>query len=139
MKMSTIIKATYKGNLDCEAVHKPSGSKIVTTAPPDNHGKGDKFSPTDLVATALATCYLTIMGISAEGHKINMKGTTATVEKFMSEDKPRRIARLVIKVNFCKGIPFNHRGLLEAVAINCPTTKSLHPDLKIEYEFNFPD
>lgn len=137
--MSTIIKATYSGNLDCEAVHVPSGSKLITTAPPDNHGRGDKFSPTDLIAAALGTCYLTLMGISAEGYKIKMKGTTATVEKYMSDDKPRRISKLVIKINFCKGIPFNHRGLFEAVAINCPTAKSLHPDLKIEYEFNFPD
>jgi putative redox protein len=137
--MPTKIKVTYLGNLDCEAIHEPSSSKLTTTAPTDNKGRGDKFSPTDLVATALGTCYLTLMGISAKGHDINMNGTTATVEKYMSEDKPRRIVKLVVKIDFCPGIPFNHRGLLEAVAINCPTAKSLHPDLKVEYEFNFPD
>jgi len=137
--MSTKITSTYLGDLDCEAVHGPSGSKLTTTAPPDNQGRGDKFSPTDLVATALGTCYLTLMGISARGHDIKMEGTKTTVEKIMSEDKPRRIAKLVVTIDFCKGIPFNHRGLLEAVAINCPTAKSLHPDLVIEYEFNYPD
>ena len=137
--MPTTIKTTYLGNLDCEAIHEPSSSKLLTTAPPDNKGKGDKFSPTDLVATALGTCYLTLMGISAAGHDIDMKGTTATVTKHMSEDKPRRISKLVVKIDFCPGIAFNHRGLLEAVAINCPTAKSLHPEVKIDYEFNFPD
>ena len=137
--MSTTIKSTYLGDLYCEAIHEPSGSKLKTAAPPDNHGKGDKFSPTDLAATALGTCYLTLMGISAQGHDINMNGTTATVIKHMSEDKPRRIVKLEVKIDFCPGIPFNHRGLLEAVAVNCPTAKSLHPDIKIEYQFNFPD
>jgi putative redox protein len=133
------ITSTYKGGLHCEAVHGPSKAKLQTDAPVDNHGKGATFSPTDLVATALGVCYLTIMGISAEDHNINMTGTTATVEKHMSEDKPRRIAKLVIKIDFCEGIPFKYRGLLEAVAINSPTTKSLHPDIAIDYSFNFPD
>lgn len=137
--MATKIISTYLGNLDCEAVHEPSGSKLKTTAPPDNQGRGDKFSPTDLVATALGTCYLTLMAISAKGHDINLEGTTAAVEKHMSTDKPRKIVKLVVKIDFCKDIPFNHRGLLEAVAINCPTAKSLHPDVVVEYEFNYPD
>jgi putative redox protein len=137
--MSTKITSTYLGDLDREAVHEPSGSKLKTTAPPDNKGRGDKFSPTDLVATALGTCYLTLMGISARGHDIKLDGTKAAVEKIMSEDKPRRISQLNVKIDFCKGIPFNHRGLLEAVAINCPTAKSLHPDVIIDYEFNYPD
>jgi len=129
----------YEGGLHCKAVHVLSGNTLVTDAPVDNHGKGEAFSPTDLVATALGTCYLTLMGIQAETHDFSMKGTTATVEKYMSADKPRRIEKLVVKVDFCGGIPFNKRGLLEAVALNCPTTKSLHPDVKVESEFNFPD
>jgi putative redox protein len=133
------ITSTYKGGLHCESVHGPSKAKLGTDAPVDNHGKGATFSPTDLVATALGTCYLTLMGISAEAHEINLKGTTATVEKHMSTDTPRRIVKLVVKIDFCPDIPFKWRGLLEAVAINCPTAKSLHPDVQIDYSFNFPD
>lgn len=133
------ITTSYEGQLHCKAVHEPSGKKLETDAPVDNHGRGETFSPTDLVATALGTCYLTIMGIQAESHNINMKGTKVTVIKEMTAEQPRRIARLIAKVDFCKGIPFNKRGLFEAVALNCPTSKSLHPDVKIENEFNFPD
>jgi uncharacterized OsmC-like protein len=133
------INCTYEGGLICKTVHEPSGKSFKTDAPVDNHGKGSEFSPTDLVAASLGTCYLTLMGIQAEQHDVNMKGTTAKVEKYMSEDVPRRIVKLVIEVNFCKGIPLNRRGLLEAVAINCATSKSLHPGIDIEYTFNFPD
>jgi putative redox protein len=133
------ITTSYDGQLHCKAVHGPSGKTLETDAPVDNHGKGESFSPTDLVATALGTCYLTTMGIQAESHNLKLKGTKVTVEKHMSTDQPRRIVKLVVKVDFCKGLPLNKRGLLEAVALNCPTSKSLHPDLKIESEFNFPD
>jgi putative redox protein len=133
------INCTYEGGLICNAVHKPSGKSFKTDAPVDNYGKGSEFSPTDLVAASLGTCYLTLMGIQAEQHGVNMKGTSAKVEKHMSEDPPRRILKLVIEINFCKGIPLNRRGLLEAVAINCPTSKSLHEGVIIEYSFNYPD
>jgi putative redox protein len=133
------ITTSYEGQLHCKAVHGPSGKTLETDAPVDNHGKGESFSPTDLVATALGTCYLTLMGIQAESHNIKLKGTKVVVEKHMSTDQPRRIVKLVAKVDFCKGIPLNKRGLFEAVALNCPTSKSLHPDLKIESEFSFPD
>ncbi len=135
----TTITTSYIGGLHCKAVHGPSGSTFETDAPLDNHGKGEKFSPTDLVAAALGTCYLTLMGIQAEAHDINMKGTTARVEKHMSTDLPRRIVKLVVTVDFPPGIPLNRRGLFEAVALNCPTCKSLHPDIKVVPEFNFPD
>jgi len=137
--MATTIISTYEGALICKSVHEPSGKTLKTDAPADNHGKGSEFSPTDLVATALGTCYLTLMGIQAEQHDVKMKGTTARVEKYMSQDAPRRIVKLVVEINFCKGIPLNRRGLLEAVAINCPTAKSLHPEVDIQYSFNFPD
>ena len=137
--MATTINCTYEGGLICKSVHEPSGKTLKTDAPVDNHGKGSEFSPTDLVATALGTCYLTLMGIQAELHDVKMKGTTCRVEKHMSTDAPRRIAKLVVEIKFCKGIPLNRRGLLEAVAINCPTAKSLHPEVNIEYSFDFPD
>lgn len=133
------ITSTYKGGLRCEAVHGPSGAILQTDAPIDNHGKGETFSPTDLVATSLGSCFLTTMGIAAESHEINMTGSSAAVEKHMSEDKPRRISRLVVKIDFCEGIPFKYRGLLEAVAINCPVCKTLSPDVIVDYSFNFPD
>jgi putative redox protein len=133
------INCTYEGGLICKAVHQPSGKSFKTDAPVDNYGKGSEFSPTDLVAASLGTCYLTLMGIQAEQHGVNMKGTTARVEKHMSIDTPRRIVKLVIEVNFCKGIPLNRRGLLEAVAINCPTSKSLISEVNVEYSFNYPD
>lgn len=137
--MAITINCTYEGGLICKAVHEPSGKTFKTDAPVDNHGKGSEFSPTDLIAASLGTCYLTLMGIQAEQHDVKMKGTTAQVEKYMSTDIPRRIVKLVIVVNFCKGIPLKRRGLLEAVAINCATAKSLHPEIAIEYTFNFPD
>jgi putative redox protein len=133
------IKCTYEGGLNCRAVHEPTGRSFKTDAPVDNHGKGSTFSPTDLIATALGTSYLTVMGIQAEAHGVEMKGTTARVEKHMSTDQPRRIVKLVITVDFCPGIPLNRRGLLEAVAVNSPVTKSIHPDINVEYSFNFPD
>jgi putative redox protein len=133
------IFSTFTGGLHCESVHEPSKSILQTDAPCDNHGKGETFSPTDLVATALGTCFLTTMGISAEDHAIKMDGSKATVEKYISEDKPRRISKLVVKIDFCEGIPFKYRGLLEAVAINCPVCKTLSPEVIIDYSFNFPD
>jgi putative redox protein len=137
--MTTTINCTYEGGLISKAIHQPTGKSVKTDAPVDNHGKGSEFSPTDLIATALGTCYLTLMGIQAEQHDVKMKGTTARVEKHMSDDAPRRIVKLVIEINFCKGIPLNRRGLLEAVAINCPTAKSLHPGIIVDYSFNYPD
>jgi putative redox protein len=137
--MTTTINCIYEGKLNCKTIHEPSGKTFKTDAPVDNHGKGSSFSPTDLVAAALGTCYLTYMAIQAEAHEVEMKGTTARVEKFMSTDQPRRIVKLVVRVDFCPGIPLNRRGLLEAVAINCATAKSIHPDINVEYSFNFPD
>jgi putative redox protein len=133
------INCTYEGGLNCNAVHQPSSKTLKTDAPVDNHGKGSEFSPTDLAAAALGTCFLTMMGIQAEEHGVSMKGSTAKVEKYMSDDVPRRIVKLVIEVNFCKGIPLNRRGLLEAVAINGPIAQSLNPAIIIEHSFNFPD
>ena len=133
------INTKYKGNLHCTAVHKPSGIKFETDAPVDNHGKGESFSPTDLLAASLAVCYLTTMGISAAERGINMDGTTCRIEKHMSEDKPRRIARLAAEITFPAGIPLDKRGILEAVALHCPVSKSIHPDIDIDLNLHFPD
>ncbi|MBZ0203532.1 MAG: OsmC family protein [Ignavibacteria bacterium] len=133
------INTTYQGGLQCKAVHKPSGVVLETDAPVDNHGKGERFSPTDLLAASLAVCYLTTMGLAAEDRGINMKGTTCRVEKHMSTDSPRRVFRLVAEIKFPAGIPFDKRGILEAVALHCPVSKSLHPDIDVDLRLHFPD
>jgi putative redox protein len=133
------INVTHKGGLHCEAVHGPSGKILITDAPTDNFGKGEDFSPTDLLATSLGTCLLTVMGIAAEDRSIDMAGTTCRVEKHMSEDKPRRIVKLVAEIVFPAGIPLAKRGLLEAVAVNCPVTKSLKSEIEVDIKMHFPD
>ncbi len=133
------INTTYSGGLHCKAVHKPSGAIIETDAPIDNRGKGESFSPTDLLAASIGVCYLTTMGIAAEDRGINMKGTTCRIEKHMSHDTPRRIIKLTAEVNFPAGIPFDKRGILEAVAIHCPVAKSINPEIDVDLKFEFPD
>ncbi len=133
------INATYTGNLHCTATHKPSGVTIETDAPVDNHGKGESFSPTDLLATSLAVCYLTTMGIAAEERGINLKGATCRIEKHMSPERPRRVVRLVAELTFPKGIPLDKRGILEAVALHCPVSKGLHDDIDVDLKLHFPD
>ena len=133
------INTVYEGGLHCKAVHKPSGVTIETDAPVDNRGKGESFSPTDLLATSLAVCYLTTMGIAAEDREINMKGATCRIEKHMSSDSPRRVMRLVAEIIFPGGIPFDKRGILEAVALHCPVSKSISADIDVDLKLHFPD
>jgi putative redox protein len=133
------IKVKYEGKLVCTATHAPSGKSFKTDAPEDNHGKGSSFSPTDLVATALATCYLTTMALAAEEREIDMSGATCRIEKHMSHDKPRRVNKLVAEIVFPEGIPIGKRGILEAVAMHCPVAKSIHPDIDIDLNLHFPD
>ncbi len=130
------INSVYEGDLHCLATHGPTGNTILTDAPPDNQGKGETFSPTDLVATALGTCYLTIMGIAARGRNIDMKGTTCSVEKHMSQDLPRRIARLVVDVTFPAGLSDDKCRVIKEAVKTCPVSRSLHPDVKIEVNFH---
>lgn len=125
-----ISKVIYKGNLRTEATHLKSGNVIITDAPTDNHGKGEAFSPTDLASTSLASCILTIMGIAANNHNIDMAGATASVNKVMASD-PRRIDRIEIDIVMPEKI-FERKEIkiLEAAAHNCPVALSLHPDTK---------
>jgi uncharacterized OsmC-like protein len=129
------ITARYEGQLRCHATHGPSGAGVLTDAPVDNHGKGEAFSPTDLVATALPTCMMTIMGIYAERHGISLVGMTARTEKEMTKTPPRRIAslRTVITVPIAADHP--QREALENAAHTCPVHKSLHPDIDAPIEF----
>jgi putative redox protein len=129
------IQMEYEGELHCRSVHGPSGTELSTDAPQDNQGRGESFSPTDLVATALGTCILTTMGIMARTLKIDIAGTTATVEKEMTTAPPRRIASLAVKIHVPHAIsPENQEKFLRA-AHTCPVHKSLHPDVEAPIHF----
>lgn len=128
-RMAVSITVDYEGGLRCRATHGPSQNQFVTDAPVDNHGKGESFSPTDLVATALATCMATVMNIKAQQKGYDLVGMKVSVEKHMSEDSPRRIVRLPIILEI--PLPEDHpdRKILEATALACPVHHSVHPDI----------
>lgn len=129
-------KVTYVGELRTEAIHLQSNTIIYTDAPKDNHGKGEAFSPTDLVATALASCMISIMGIVAMKDGMTpIEGTTAEVLKVMVPD-PRRIGEVQIKITFPKkDYTDKEKKIYENAALTCPVAKSLHPDLKQIVDF----
>jgi len=129
------LSSVYEGGLCCRATHAPSGTSLVTDAPVDNHGKGESFSPTDLVATALGACMMTIMGIVAERHGVNLVGMTAETVKEMTKEPPRRIASLRTRLTI--PLPADHpqRAALEQAAHTCPVHKSLHPEIDAAIEF----
>lgn len=131
---------TYTGEKHCELTHGPSGTVVETDAPKDNMGRGERFSPTDLVGAALGSCILTTMGIVAEreGIQLDLRGTKAQVTKEMV-DNPRRIGRLSVVIHMPPGVPKEHRRRMEAVAHACPVHKSLHPDVEAPIEIIYPD
>lgn len=131
------ITVTYEGDLHCTAVHGPSGAALATDAPTDNHGKGESFSPTDLVATALGTCMLTVMGIAARTHQIDISGTTARVEKDMASGLPRRISKLDVHIHVPRDVSAEDQQRLEAAALTCPVHQSLHPDTLMPIRFSW--
>jgi uncharacterized OsmC-like protein len=126
----------YSGDLRTESEHLQSGNKIITDAPIDNEGKGEGFSPTDLVATSLANCMLTIMGIVARQHKVNIDGTRADVEKIMGTE-PRRITEIQIEFYFPGNYDSKTKTILEKAALNCPVAKSLAESLQQSIGFNY--
>jgi putative redox protein len=130
------IQLEYQGELHCKAVHGPSGAELNTDAPKDNQGRGESFSPTDLVAAALGSCMLTVMGIMARTLEIDITGTTASVEKEMTPP-PRRIERLAVKIHVPQSISAENRVKLERAAHTCPVHKSLHPDVQMPIEFTW--
>jgi putative redox protein len=125
----------YTGNLHCDATHGPSQSKIATDAPTDNKGRGEAFSPTDLVATALGTCISTTMGLKAEALGVDLKGMTVSVQKEMSQDAPRRIVALPSEVHIPLPPTSPHREVLEQTALNCPVHKSLPAEINRPTKF----
>lgn len=128
--------AVYTGHKHCQANHGPSGSIIETDAPKDNQGRGEKFSPTDLVATALGTCVLTTIAIFAEKDGVNVTGSRMSVEKVMTPP-PRRIASLKVVLEMPSAIPAEYREKIRSYAENCPVKKSLHPDVDAPIEIHF--
>ena len=132
------IRAVYEGELRCRLTHGPSGQQLTTDAPVDNHGKGEAFSPTDLIAAALGSCLLTVMGIAAARHQIDLTGTTVRVLKEMVTQPVRRIGRLAATITFPRAYPDEQRTLLERAALACPVHHSLHADVDAPVEFVYP-
>lgn len=135
--MQETAKTIYLGELRTEATHVRSGKIIITDAPPDNRGRGEAFSPTDLLATSLASCMITIMGIAAREHGFDMDGTKAKIWKIM-ESNPRRVGEVQIELTFPKNnYSDKEKKIIERSAFTCPVYLSLHPDLKKTITFNF--
>lgn len=128
-------KVIYQGDLRTECEHLQSGNKMITDAPVDNKGKGEAFSPTDTVATSLASCMLTIMGIKAEEMGINIRGTFAEVTKTMAAN-PRRISKIEISFYFNSSFTEKERVVLENAAKTCPVIYSLHPEIEKVISFS---
>lgn len=133
------ISMIYEGDLRCQLTHGPSGDVIKTDAPVDNMGKGAAFSPTDLMAASLGSCMLTVMGIVAQRHNIDLKGTTVEVIKEMVTSPVRRIGKISVAFRMAKGIDPAKRGMLEQAAHSCPVHKSIHPDVQMPVEFIYSD
>ncbi len=128
----TKIEVTYEGELRCEAIHGPSGNRLTTDAPVDNEGRGEAFSPTDLVATALGTCMLTVIGIVARRHEIDVRGAKVIVTKEMVTQPRRRIGRLGVTFTLPASLSEENRQRLQNAAMTCPVHQSLHPDVQID-------
>jgi uncharacterized OsmC-like protein len=133
------IRTTYLGELRTKAIHVQSGEELLTDAPVDNQGKGEYFSPTDLVATALTSCMLTIMGITARRFNFNIDGTTVKSTKIMA-DSPRRIGEIIVELDFPEvAYSEKEKALIKQASKICPVAMSLHPDIKQTIIFNFHD
>lgn len=133
------VQTKYLGDLRTESVHLQSGNKLITDAPTDNQGRGEAFSPTDLLATAFGACVLTIMGIAAKTHGFDIDGTEVETTKVMGTE-PRRIVELITTFKFPHN-NFNakHKKILELTAKECPVFNSLHPDIKKTVTYIYPE
>lgn len=134
--MGVTVHTRYLGNLHTEAEHLQSGNKITTDAPVDNGGKGEYFSPTDMLAAALGSCSLTIMGKAAQVHGFNIDGTEVNISKIMGTD-PRRVVEIVVEMTFPSDYEPKVKKILELAAHECPVANSLHPDLKQTFIFHY--
>lgn len=129
-------KVVYKGDLRTESTHLQSGTIILTDAPTDNHGRGEAFSPTDMVANSLATCMFSIMGIKAKQMDIDLVNSTADVTKVMQAE-PRKISEIIVTFEMKANIDEKSKTILERAAMTCPVFLSLHPDIKKTITFNW--
>lgn len=129
-------KITYQGELRTTCIHLQSGTEILTDAPTDNHGKGEAFSPTDLVATALGSCMVSIMAIKTRDLDLELKHSTLEVTKIMQAE-PRKIAKIVVVLNMSIATSDKNKTILERAAMTCPVLLSLHPDIEKEVTFNW--
>jgi uncharacterized OsmC-like protein len=135
--MSVTIATKYLGNLRTQSVHLKSGNELITDAPIDNNGRGEAFSPTDLLATSLGTCMMTIMGIVATKHNLNIDGVACDVTKIMATN-PRRVAEIIVEFNFAKNdFSDEQKQILIDAANSCPVAYSLSENLKKVVKFNF--
>ncbi|MEO0650189.1 MAG: OsmC family protein [Planctomycetota bacterium] len=130
------IDIEYRGELRCEATHGPSGSLLATDAPVDNQGRGESYSPTDLLATSLGTCMLTIMGIRARDLGVKLDGTTVRVAKHMVADPQRRVGRLEVSIRL-PAVDAAHQPALEEAAHRCPVANSIDPRIEVEVRFGW--
>ena len=128
------IDATYDGNLRCTATHGPSGKQLITDAPVDNMGKGASFSPTDLLATSMLTCIMTIVAIRADSKKVDVAGMTGSVEKTMASG-PRRVAKLEVVINLPSGLNMEDRAWLITEGCNCPVCVSVSESMEVDVTF----
>tara|TARA_B100001250_G_C19209551_1_gene533052 strand:+ start:124 stop:522 length:399 start_codon:yes stop_codon:yes gene_type:complete len=128
------IDATYDGNLRCSATHGPSGAELITDAPVDNMGKGESFSPTDLLATSMLTCIMTIVAIRADSKEIDVAGMTGSVEKSMAAN-PRRVSKLEIIVNLPSSLNIDDRAWLITEGCNCPVCMSVSESMEVDVTF----
>ena len=126
------VSCRYRGELRCEATHHGSGAVLITDAPIDNAGKGEEFSPTDLLATSVATCMLTIMGITAKSRNWSIEGSTAEVDKQMTQSGPRKVEKLRVQLKLPQQLSNEQRSLLQRVAEQCPVKRSLDPSIQLE-------
>jgi putative redox protein len=130
------IQVLYEGDLHTRCSHGPSGRTLETDAPKDNEGRGESFSPTDLLATALGSCMLTVMGILARRKGWKLDGARARVEKHMVAAPVRRIGKLVVELDM-PAVPEDARAPLERAAHSCPVHESLHPDVEVDLRFRW--
>ena len=136
----TKMRTIYLGNLRTEIEHIQSGNKVLTDAPLDNNGKGEFFSPTDLFASSLGSCMLTIIGMSANSYGFSIDGTTIETEKIMAAN-PRRVAEIIIDIHFPKGAVYTdkQKRLIASAARTCPVHNSLHPDIIKTINFHYDE
>ncbi len=137
--MSVRIDVNYLGDLQCEVIHSPSGTKFITDAPLDNNGKARNISPTDLLAASIASCVITIMGIKANANGIDISGMKISVVKDMINEPFRRVSKLSLDITFATKLSQKEFDILSNVVKTCPVTRSLLPEIELDYKFNLVD